>query len=371
MSSPLSAGGARHLAVALSCLAAAGCQEAPVAAKPPATVHVQSVTAAPRLTSVSLTGEIRARVQSDLSFRFAGRIASRSVEIGERVQVGQVLATLDTSEQVADVNSATAGLQSAEATLRQANSTFERQKTLLSNGYTTQTSYDNANQALLAARSSLESAKVTLATAQDQLAYTALKADGPGVITARNAEAGQVIEAAQAVFTIARDGGRDAVFDIYETLLTQKPADDSVTIRLLSNPAIEAVGKVREVSPTIDPTMGTVRVKIGIDQPPPEMGLGVAVAGVGRFQSQDVVTLPWTAFFTQGERPAVWTVEPQTNVATLRPVTVESYRSGELLLRGGVKPGELVVTAGAQLLRPGEVVTPVQAAAGETRGAVK
>jgi RND family efflux transporter MFP subunit len=339
--------------------ALAACGEAP---KPPERmplpVITQTVAIGPQFSSVSLTGEIRARVQSDLSFRTAGRIASRTAEIGDRVEAGQVLATLETTEQTADVNAATAGVQAAEATLRQVSATFQRQQTLMASGFTTQTNFESASQGLAAAQAALVSAKASLATAQEQLGYTSLRADASGVITARNAEAGQVVEAAQAVFTVARDGARDAVFDIYETLLTKPPTEEAIAITLLSNPAIKTSGKVREISPTIDPTTGTVRIKISIADPPPEMGLGAAVTGVGRFQTQDIAVLPWTAFFVQGDKPAVWVVDQNSKMVSLRPITVASYRSGELLVRDGLKSGDIVVIGGVQLLRPDQTVSP-------------
>jgi membrane fusion protein, multidrug efflux system len=240
---------------------------------------------------------------------------------------------------------------------------FERQERLMVSGHTTRTNYDNAKQASVAAQAALDSAKANLANAEEQLANTALRSNESGVVTARSAEAGQVVEAAQSVFTIANDGGRDAVFDVYEVLLVKPPADRSIELILLSNPSVKAVGTVREIAPTIDPSTGTVRVKIGIDSPPPEMGLGAPVAGIARFQSRDVVALPWTAFFTQNGEPAVWTVEPQSKKVFVKPVVIDSYRSGEFLLRDGVKPGDIVVTAGAQLLRPGEIVAPQMTAA--------
>jgi len=329
------------------------------AARAPSPVKAQVVAASQLARSVALTGEIRARVQSDLAFRTAGRIAERFVEIGDHVEAGQILATLESREQTADVASATAGVQSAEATLRQTTAAFERQKALLANGFTTQTNYDNAQQALQAARATLDAARSSLATAQEQFTYTALTADASGVVVARNAEAGQVVEAAQAVFTVARDGQRDAVFEVYEGLLARRPADDAIEIALVSNPAIRAAGRVREVAPAIDSSTGTVRVKIAIDAPPDAMTLGAAVTGVGRFQPDNIFLLPSSAFFTENGKPAVWTVDPRSQVAAIRPIVVDSYRTGELLVRSGLEAGDIVVTAGAQLLSPGQIVNPL------------
>jgi RND family efflux transporter MFP subunit len=336
-----------------------GCDgQRPAAQRQPTPVLAQIASVASRDTSVSLTGQIEARVQSDLSFRFAGRIAERKVDVGDHVQAGQVLAVLETSEQLADVNSATAGVQGAEATLKQATAAFERQQALIKSGFTTQSSFDDAKQNIEAAQAALTGAKATLGTAQDALANTQLRADAQGIVIARNAEAGQVVDAAQPVYTVAQDGARDAVFDLYEALLVRPPPDTGVEIVLISDPSIKTVGKVREISPAIDPATGTVRVKVEIDDAPPEMKLGSAVIGVARFQPLDVVALPSTALSETDDKPAVWVVDPESKVASLRTVTMQSYRTGEILLRSGLRPGDIVVTGGAQLLRPGEIVAP-------------
>lgn len=337
-------------------LAACGEEQQP-AAKAPLTVVTETATLVPIDNAASFTGEVRAHVESDLSFRVAGRIATRLVDVGDTVTAGQVLATLETTEQATEVASRKAGVQSAEATLRQATSAFERQQELKKSGFTTQSSYDDASQTLTAAQSSLKTAQANLSTAEQQLDYTSLRADAAGTITSRNAEAGQVVEAAQAVFTLAHDGARDAVFELDESLLTGELRNASLSLTLLSNPAIHARGTVREVAPMIDSTTGTVRVKLDIQDPPPEMGLGTSVIGVGRFQSRKVISLPWQAFFSEGDTPAVWVMAPDKSVS-LRPVVIDSYRSGKFTLRSGVAPGDAVVVAGAQLLRPGQVIDP-------------
>lgn len=341
-------------------LALAACgEERDPAARAPFPVRAQVVAASQHASSVALTGEVRARVQSDLAFRTSGRISERLVEVGDHVEAGQVLARLEAQEQTADVASASAGVQSAEATLRQATATYERQKSLLAGGFTTQTNYDNARQALQAARATLDAARSNLGTAQEQLAYTTLTADASGVVVARNAEAGQVVEAAQTVFTVARDGERDAVFEVYERLLARRPAEDTIELALVSNPAVRTTGRIREVAPAIDPATGTVRVKISIDAPPPAMTLGAAVTGIGRFHPDTVFILPASAFFTENGKPAVWAVDPRSHAAAIKPIVVDSYRTGELLVRSGLEAGDIVVTAGVQLLRPGQIVNPL------------
>lgn len=311
---------------------------------------------------VALTGELAARVQSDLGFRIQGRIAERSVEVGDRVVAGQVLARLENSQQLAEVASQQAGLAAAEATLKNASATFDRQKALLAQGFTTQSSFDGARQAYESARSSLSGAKAALQTAEDALSFTDLKADADGIVTARGAEVGQVVAVAQSVFTVAQDGPRDAIFDVPESVIAQSPQDKGagdIEIVLVSDRSVTARARVREISPAIDLAKGTVRVKVSLEATPPAMRLGAPVIGHARMMPRPVVVLPWQAFFSRGTTPAVWVVDRTTRAVSLRPIQVDSYRTGEIVVGGGIEPGELVVSAGAQFLRQGEVVAPV------------
>lgn len=319
-------------------------------------VQGETVEIRPFAPTVTLTGTIAADIESNQSFRAGGRIAERRVNVGDHVEKGEVLATLDTAEQQADLDAARASRGAAEATLRQARSTFERQKQLLAGGFTTKSAYDSAAEAVQTAEGDLNSAKADVGTREDALAYTSLRADAAGVITARNAEAGQVVDAAQTIFTLAQDGGRQAVFDVYESLLAAPPAD-GVSVSLLSDPAVKVTGKVDEIAPIFDATGGTVRVKVGLgDDVPAAMTLGAAVAGVATFAPHDAIILPWTALSANAGKPSVWVVETATRKVSQRPIAVDRYRTGEILVADGLKPGDVVVTRGAQLLREGQTV---------------
>lgn len=352
------------LALALSPAAPLSAQEGGLGPRAVETVEAVRSLQAP---VVALTGELAARVQSDLGFRIQGRIAERSVEVGDRVVAGQVLARLENSQQRAEVASQQAGLAAAEATLKNATATFERQKALLAQGFTTQSSFDSAKQAFEAGRFALSGARAALQTAEDALSFTELKADADGIVTARGAEVGQVVSVAQSVFTVAQDGPRDAIFDIPESVIaqtSQETGPGEIDIVLVSDRSVRAIGRVREVSPAIDLAKGTVRVKVALDTTPPAMRLGAPVIGNARLTARPVVVLPWPAFFSRGTSPAVWIVDRATRVVSLRPVEVDSYRTGEIVVGSGIEPGELVVSAGAQFLRQGEVVAPVAGRAG-------
>ena len=181
--------GSRVSIVALMVLAGCG-ESSPDAEKTPTAVKIMVAVLTPQSSTVSLTGEIKARVQSDLSFRFSGRVAKRLVDVGDRVKAGQVLASLDTTQQEADLTVAQAGVLAAESNVTQLSAAFDRQKTLLKSGFTAKVKYEDAEKALIGAQSALDNAKATLETAKEQQSNATLRAPSDGIITARAGEAG-------------------------------------------------------------------------------------------------------------------------------------------------------------------------------------
>jgi len=326
-------------------------------------VRTQIVEVIAYPNTASLTGEYRARIQSDLAFRVGGRIATRMVDVGSLVSEGDVLATMDSLQQVADVTAAKAAFGSAEAALSQASTNAKRIAQLLPSRSATQAEFDDAKAAELTAQGSINISKSVRETAENQLSFTYLKAPASGVIIARSVEVGQVVNAAQTVFTLAFDGEREAVFDAFQRHVAERPTDDKIELSLVSNPSIKTTGFIREIAPSIDQSNGTVRVKVAIPEPPQQMTLGASVIGVAQFLPTDAVKLPWTALSRQGDQAAVWVVDPDSSTVSERVIEVESYASGVLLITGGLNAGEIVVTEGTQLIRPGQKVKSIQEAA--------
>jgi RND family efflux transporter MFP subunit len=346
------------LAAALVATTISGCNDhAAVSTARAAFVRTEIVQPRDRQASITLTGEVQARFRADLAFRVSGRVLARYVDVGVRVKAGEVLAVLDPAEQEADVDAATAAVLAAESQLHVAKATFERQKSLIASGFTTRTVYDQAQEGLRTAEGVLEAANAQLGTARDALGYTTLRAEAAGVVTARNLEAGQVVQAAQPVFSLAQDGERDAVFDVYESIFFGDTDPGRVSLALVSDRKVTASGYVREVSPAIDPKSATIRVKVAIQDPPAAMALGSAIAGTVRAKGQPQIALPWNALMAAGTKPAVWTVDPATRTVALKPVTVGSYEAGEVLIKAGLDPGERVVIDGGKLLSVGQPVT--------------
>ena len=338
-----------------SVLSACGHQ---AAVKPPVKVEAQRVKLTETAQTISLTGEIRAQVESDLGFRVGGRITERLVDVGDHVSSGQILAKLDPREQQTTVEAREADVRAAEARLRNETSNLERQKLLLSRKSTSQSEYDRAEESFRTAQSALETAKAQLGTARDALAQTELRADNTGTITARNAEIGQVVAEAQPVFVLAHDGPRDAVFNLSESMPADRPVDRNIQIeiKLVADPRIHLTGKLREVTPTLSGTGGTVVVKVGLDESHPGMTLGAAVFGEGPLTSQKAITLPPSSLASVAGHPGVWIVDPATSAVSARRITIARYETDRVIVAAGLRPGDLVVTGDAQRMSPNQVV---------------
>lgn len=332
-----------------------GCGQEKAEPKEHARVFVQTVKSTDFAAAVTLTGDIQARVQTDLSFRVGGKIIQRMVDVGDRVSAKQVLAKLDPKDLQTNVDSAQAQVVAEQARVKQTAAAFVRQEKLLPKGYTSRSEYDSAQAALRSSQSALTAAQAQLANAREQLGYTSLVADAPGIITARQAEVGQVVQATVPIFSLARDGERDAVFNVYESLLVEPPPDKPITVSLLENPQITAVGKVREVTPAVAANTGTVQVKIALDALPKGMQLGSVVSATANGPAKASIELPWAALTKDISAPAVWLIDGDGK-AQLHKVTVARYLTGKVIISDGLKGGEKVVVAGGQLLHPGMIV---------------
>lgn len=309
----------------------------------------------------SLTGEIKARYESDLAFRIGGKIIARPVDIGSEVKSGDILARLDPEPSQKTLQSAKADAGAAQASLTKFKAAEERQAQLVKDGYTTRANYDDAVAALKTAQSQYDAAMARLSQAEDNLNYTDLRADVDGVITSVSANIGQVVAAGQAVVRLAQPGEIEAVFNVSEALLSKKPEKVPVTISLVADPTISTTGTIRYVSPQADPVTRTFEVRVSLENAPAEMRLGASVTGSAELDKGAIVSLPGGALFESDDKPAVWIVDPQTMTVSLKPIAVSRYTSDEIVVSSGLAEGDIVVTAGVQKLIPGQKVRLLQA----------
>lgn len=303
------------------------------------------------------TGEIRPRTETSLGFQIGGRLTRRSVEVGALVKAGDVLATLDDTDVTNELKAAEADLRAAVSLEEQARLADERAVTLLKSNAISKA---EAEAAVAGHRSSVarrEAAQTAVDLARRKVGYTSLTARQDGVVTVTGANAGQVVAAGQMVVTVASLGEREAVFNVPETVIhLQEPVGLQVAVSLVSDPAVHAVGKVREVSPIADATTRTFRVKVSLPTAPEAMALGVSVRGKAQLPPTQFIHLPASSLTSESDKPAVYVVPEGGDSLQRRLVQVGRYSKDTVFITSGLTDGERIVTAGVSKLRPNQIV---------------
>jgi membrane fusion protein, multidrug efflux system len=345
----------RLIGIGLACAYLAACDDKAEVVSPPQQVRAIRASPGEYQPSAEITGEVKARIQSDLSFRVNGRVTERLVDVGLHVHTGQVLARLDDTEQRADVEVARAGLESAQAIVKQKTLTFERYEALLRSRSIAQATFDQAEMELRTAQASLEAAEAALATAKDALSQTELKADADGIITAREVEVGRVVSAAQAAFVLAHEGPRDAVFNVFEAFFLEGRPLANVEVAPIADRELETQATVREISPFIDTRTGTIRIKVALPEDA-QWPLGTPVVGEFRSPPRNGIALPAGAIASAMGEAAVWHIDPASRSVSLRKIEVARYRTSDLIVAGGIAPQDLIVTEGGKFLKEGQTV---------------
>ena len=304
--------------------------------------------------SAEFSGEVRARIESRLGFRVAGKIVEHKVDIGATVKKGDVLMQLDPQDLKLAASQAQASLRAAETNRDLANSDYKRYQELREKNFVSQSVLDSKRAALRAAQAEADAARAGFRGQSNQAGYSNLVADIDGVVTGIDAEVGQVVNAGTPVVRVARTDEMEVVIGIPEDRVDDIRKVDSVTVRLWANPGEAIAGKVREVSPVADAATRTYTVKVAIP-PRADVRLGMTAAvqiasrgGAGGLRA------PLTALHHEKGVTGVWIVEK--DVVKLVPVQIAGQAGNDVLLGAGVQPGQTVVTAGVNLLRNGQKV---------------
>jgi len=347
-------------AVALmALLAGCGDQATSAANKPDRPVLVSKVEFQSENGRREFVGVVRARHETDLGFRVAGKIVARTVNAGDRVRAGDVVAKLDPQDLRLQVESAEAELAAATSNLAQAAAELDRYTRLKASGSASYSDFDRKKAANDEAQGRLSRARRSLDLARNQLDYADLKADGDGTITATLAEPDQVVALGQPVARLARHGEVEAVVALPETWLAEARTSRA-TVRLWVNPKHGFPAKLRELSPQADPATRTYAARFTIENPDDSVALGMT-ATVDLTHAVDTLfaKLPLSAILNRGTGASVFVVDEARTLA-LRPVTISSFTEQVALVTSGVSNGDEVVTLGVQQLESGLKVRTLQ-----------
>lgn len=301
-------------------------------------------------------GNIEARFESTLGFRVGGRIAQRHVDVGSEVQKGQLLATLDPTDQQNNVRAAQGDLARIEAQWINAQANARRQQELFDRGVGAQAQLDIAQTDLKTTNASREQARSALSQAQDQLGYSELRTDHAAVVTRWQAEAGQVVTAGQEVVTLARPDVKEAVIDLPGSLADQLPVGVEFKVASQLDPQISTTATLREIEPQAERTTRTRRARLTLTDTPDSFRLGTSVSVTLSSAIAARTELPINALQEVDGKTQIWVIDLQNQTVNPRQVQVVSRSGDTFVLSNGVKPGERVVSAGVNSLKPGQKV---------------
>lgn len=356
-------------ALSLSVLGLAGCAKKEAPAEPVRAVRTTLVSGSDSVASYEYAAEIRARTESRLGFRVGGKLQSRSVNLGDSVKAGQVLAQIDAQDLRLGQEAARAALAAAQTNLDQASADYRRFKELRDQGFIGAAELERRETAMKTARAQFDQARAQAAVQGNQAAYASLVADAAGVVTAVEAEPGQVVGAGTPVIRLAHDGPRDAVFSVPEDrvgALRQLLGQAGGVTLVPWGSGVPAKATVREVSAAADPVTRTFLVKADVGDAPVRLGQSANVK-IASQPVAGVIRLPLTAVTEAKGQTIVWLLDRQAMVVRSRPVVVAGADGNTVVIAQGVKPGDEVVVAGTHVLTAGQRVKPfveAQAAAG-------
>ena len=344
------------VSLAVVAVALTGCNDTVAQKAPPSRpVLVSAVHFEAESPERSFVGTIKPRIETDMGFRVPGKVAKRLVEVGQTVDVGQPLATLDEVDLKLQAEQSEAEFRAATGVLAQAAAAETRAKELRAKGWATDAQLDQARAAADEARARLNRAQRSVELTNNSLSYATLLADTRGVVTATLIDAGQVVAAGQTAIRVARFAEKEAVVAIPETLVGRAKSG-AASVTLWSEPGKKYTAKLREIAPTADPATRTYLAKFSLPEADDKVSLGMtATLTLSDAATERVARLPLSALFNEGGKPSFYVVD-DNGAVTLKPVAVKSYESNDVVITGGVEEGAKIVALGVQKLDPGQRV---------------
>jgi RND family efflux transporter MFP subunit len=340
------------LSVALALLA--GCSRSGPPAEDVRPVRALTLATGTVGSSAEFSGDVRPRYESRLGFRVGGKISARKVDVGTVVKRGQVLMQLDPQDLRLGQAQAQANLRAAQTNYELARADLKRYQDLRGQNFVSQAVLDQKVAAAHSAQATMEAARAASREQANQTGYASLESDTDGVVTGIDAEVGQVVQAGTPVVRVARTDEKEVVIGVPEDQVDELRNVGDVKVRLWADPDRSIPGKIREVSPVADPATRTYTVKVAIPARD-DIRLGMtAVVQLAHAGAGSAIRVPLSALYQNKGATSVWVIE--NGAVRLVPVQVGGVSGNDVLLAGGVKPGQTIVTAGVNLLKPGQKV---------------
>jgi RND family efflux transporter MFP subunit len=359
-------------AVLVLAAALAACSKPPPEPEPVRAVKLLTVGPSASTFGLEFAGEVRARVESRLGFRVAGKIVRRAVDLGQTVRVGQVLAELDAQDLRLATEAVRAQVAAAQTNRDLNFAELQRYKELRAQNFISGAELERRDASYQAAQAQLDQAKAQLSAQGNQTGYARLVADVAGVVTGIEAEPGQVVAAGTPVVRVAQSGVRDVVFAVPEDRVADVAVGSPVEVRLWNSEQVVA-GRVREVAASADAATRTFQVKVALDtQTPPPLGTTVTVVPKALSSGGiPVIKLPTSALRQDASgQTSVLVLDEASMTVRAQPITIATADGNDAVVSAGLQPGMRVVAAGVHVLTPGQKVTVYQPRVGADKANV-
>lgn len=341
---------------AVACLLVA-CGKKPEAEAPPRPVRLMKLQPAGADNAVTYSGNIQARIESRLGFRVGGKVAARLVDVGATVKKGQVLARLDLADLMLAETGSRAQLEAARTERDLARNDLKRFDDLYAKGFISAAEQQRRKATYDAAEARYRQAQAGLSSQSNQLAYGELLADAEGVVTAIEAEVGQVVSPGQPVVRVARTAEKEVVIALPEDQVAQVRVGSAATVRLWADDARTLPGRVREIAPAADAATRTYTVRIALPNPPAELRLGMtATVMLAHDAGAQALSVPLSALLQADGQSQVWIYDPASQSVSPVAVTLGDPVGNRVTVTQGLHSGQHVITAGVHLLKPGQKV---------------
>lgn len=303
--------------------------------------------------TLNYSGSVRARVEMNLGFRINGKISQRLVDIGQRVKSGDFLARIDPADYELSVRSAQASLDAAERQVETTELARNRAEQLFSKDVSPKSQLEQAQLSYDQAVATRDSARSALDQARNQVSYTDLKSDQNGIVTAINADVGQVVSSGTPVVTVAVDGEKEVLVAVPELDIAQFRPGKTVRASFWSDAALTLQGRVREVAGSADPQSRTFAVRISLPNDPKVLLGMTANIEASADSMRQLVSIPLSALAKKDDQPIVWTVDRTVATVHSRAVKIADFVGDGVRVTEGLKPGDIVVSAGTQFMTEG------------------
>jgi membrane fusion protein, multidrug efflux system len=357
-------------AIAIVTVTLAACgkkEEAPTAnaangkAEPPRPVRVMTVGASDVADAMFLPGEVRPRFEQRYGFRVPGKIAKRAVDVGQEVKIGQVLAVLDSQDALPAINAQAAQVEVAKTDLKFQQSELRRQQELRDKGFVSGAALERQAASTESASARVKAAQSQLANAQNGLNFQTLRADKAGVVVGVDAEAGSVVAAGQSVVRVAQLGEKEILVNAPERAVAQMKTAAGFIVIFDALPGKYYKAKVRELAPAADAASRTYAARLTLLDADDAIKLGMSATVRSELGAAKSIVIPNTALYTRDNVTRVWLVDRASETVKSVEVKLGATTNDGVVISSGLNAGELLVTAGANLLQPGQKVRLIDA----------